>query len=65
MCAERLDKEKVKALSLQIKEGKLFLDGMRLYGVEKYEIKMSSDLPMGKAELEVKLIVSYHENEIG
>lgn len=52
-------------LSLQIKEGKLFLDGMRLYGVEKYEIKMSSDLPIGKAELEVKLIVSYHENEIG
>ncbi len=54
----------MKTLSLQIKEGKLFLDGMRLYGVEKYEIKMSSDLPIGKAELEVKLIVSYLENKI-
>lgn len=66
MCAERLDKEKIENVIIANKRRKIVLRWNEvIWSRKKYEIKMSSDLPLGKAEFEVKLIVLYHENEIG
>ena len=61
-----LDKEsevrKMKILPLCIENGRLILGGVRLTGVEGYTIKISSELPKGNAELNLKIIVSFPEN---
>ena len=45
-------------------EGKeLYLEGMRLRGIEDYEIIKSSSLPGEKAELKIKLIVEFPDNK--
>lgn len=53
---------KMKILPLRIENGRLILDGVRLTGVEGYTIKISSELPKGNAELNLKIIVSFPEN---
>lgn len=47
---------------LEIRERELFLNGTKLKGVEKFEIKISSAIPKGKAELEMKIIVEFPDN---
>lgn len=47
---------------LEIRGGELFLNGTKLKGVEKFEVKISSTLPKGKAELEMKIIVEFPDN---
>lgn len=50
-------------MRLEIKDEILYLEGMQLRGVEKYEIVKCSDSPKGKAELELKLIVEFPDNK--
>lgn len=52
----------MKILPLRIENGRLILDGVRLAGVKGYTIKISSELPKGNAELNLKIIVSFPEN---
>lgn len=53
---------KMKILPLRIENGRLILDGVRLTGVEGYTIKISSESPIGNAELNLKIIVSFPGN---
>lgn len=41
----------------------LYLNEIKLRGVEEFEIKQSSDLPCGMAELRIKIIVEYADNK--
>ena len=41
----------------------LYLNEIKLRGVEEFEIKQSSDLPCGMAELRIKIIVEYTDNK--
>lgn len=47
---------------LVIKRGKIFLNGIRVKGVEKFKVTLGSNLPKGKAELEMKAIVEFLDN---
>lgn len=55
----------VKILPLRIENGRLILNDVLLTGVEGYTIKISSELPKGNAELDLKIIVSFPENMQG
>ena len=57
-----MKEEKKSFLKLETKDKDLFLEGIYLKGVEDYEIKKSSALPTGKAELEIRLIVEFPDN---
>lgn len=57
-----MKEDKNRFLKLETKDKDLFLEGICLKGIEDYEIKKSSDLPTGKAELEIKLIVEFPDN---
>lgn len=50
---------------LEIKGKNIFLNGIRVKGVEKFKATLSSDLPEGKAELEMKAIVECLDNKQG
>lgn len=50
---------------LEIKGKNIFLNGIRVKGVEKFKVTLSSDLPEGKAELEMKAIVEFLDNKRG
>lgn len=52
-------------MRLETKNGRLYLDGMKLRGVEHFEIKKSSAFPNKSAELSIKLIVEYPDNMQG
>lgn len=54
--------EKAGFMRLETQNERLYLDGMRLRGVEQFEIKKSSANLRGKAELSIKLIVEYPDN---
>lgn len=55
----------MKILPLRIDDGRLILSGVHLTGVERYTVKISSELPKGNAELDLKIIVSFPENMQG
>ena len=47
---------------LEIRERELFLNGTKMKGVERFEVRISSAIPKGKAELEMKIIVEFPDN---
>lgn len=49
-------------LTLNISNDVLYLNGLKLRGVEAYELKKSSSHLRGTAELKVTLIVKYSDN---
>lgn len=51
-----------KFMRLENQNERLYLDGLKLRGVEQFEIKKSSALPHKMAELSIKLIVEYPDN---
>mgnify|MGYP007083113803 CR=1 FL=1 len=48
---------------LEVRGRELFLNGTKLKGVEKFEVRISSTIPEGKAELEMKVIVEFPDNK--
>lgn len=54
--------EKKEFMRLETQNERLYLDGIKLRGVEQFEIKKSSANLRGKAELSIKLIVDYPDN---
>lgn len=48
---------------LEIKGRDLFLNGSKLKGVESFKAVVSSDIPEGKAELELKIIADFPDNK--
>lgn len=54
--------EKKEFMRLETQNERLYLDGIKLRGVEQFEIKKSSANLHGKAELSIKLIVEYPDN---
>ena len=46
----------------ELVNGKPALEGKVLTGVEHYQIKISSELPEGTAELEIKMLVNFSDN---
>ena len=49
-------------IQLELKEGELILGSQKLEGIEKHLIKISSELPKGTAELELKMLVKFAGN---
>lgn len=49
-------------LTLTIENDELYLNGLKLQGIEAYELKKNSGHPKGTAELKVSLIVNYSDN---
>lgn len=50
-------------LTLDISNGVLYLNGLRLRGIEAYELKKSSSHLRGTAELKITLIVKLSHDE--
>lgn len=48
---------------LEIKGRDLFLNGSKLKGVESFKAVVSSDIPEGKVELELKIIADFPDNK--
>lgn len=48
---------------MEVQGKNIFLNGTRVRGVEKFKVTLSSDIPEGKAELEMKLIVEFPDNK--
>ncbi len=49
-------------MTLTIENDELYLNGLKLQGIEAYELKKNSGHPKGTAELKVSLIVNYSGN---
>ena len=49
-------------LKLEIRNGVLYLEGLQLKGVIEHKLQISSTIPKGQAELELKLIVEFPDN---
>lgn len=49
-------------MKLEIKNERLYLDGIKLRGIKHFEIKKSSANLRGKAELSIKLTVEFPDN---
>ena len=47
---------------MEVQGKNIFLNGTRVRGVEKFKVTLSSDIPEGKAELEMKVIVEFPDN---
>lgn len=52
----------INLLTVTIEDDELYLNGVKLRGVEEYEVKKSSGHRKGTAELKVSLIVNYSGN---
>ena len=47
---------------VEVKKNSLYINGIKMKGVEKFKVTLSSDIPKGKAELEMKAIVEFPDN---
>lgn len=50
------------SMKLEIRNGVLYLEGLQLRGLIEHKLQLSSTIPKGQAELELKLIVEFPDN---